>query len=228
MELRKLKASFGRLEGAELELHSGLNVIEAPNESGKSTWAAFLRAMLYGVSTSDRVRSGVLPDRMRYQPWSGAPMAGQAELLWHGRDITLRRTSPGGGKPMGNAEAVYTGTEERVPELRAGVPGEVILGVPEAVFRYWFENSAVLETLVQIHRTDILYSSLRRTAEDHPLFQAVKEDDAQYDYFVSIVTSGMVGILTTWVEHGKTESGDEVLQRFVGAMGTLVEMLFAG
>ena len=100
--------------------------------------------------------------------------------------------------------------------------------VPEAVFRYWFENSAVLETLVQIHRTDILYSSLRRTAEDHPLFQAVKDDDAQYDYFVSIVTSGMVGILTTWVEHGKTESGDEVLQRFVGAMGTLVEILFAG
>ena len=135
MELRKLQASFGRLDGAELELHSGLNVIEAPNESGKSTWAAFLRAMLYGVSTSDRVRNGVLPDRMRYQPWSGAPMAGQAELSWHGQDITLRRVSPGGGKPMGNAEAVYSGTEERVPELRAGVPGEVMLGVPEAVFR---------------------------------------------------------------------------------------------
>ena len=135
MELRKLQASFGRLDGAELELHSGLNVIEAPNESGKSTWAAFLRAMLYGVSTSDRVRNGVLPDRMRYQPWSGAPMAGQAELIWHDRDITLRRVSPGGGKPMGTAEAVYSGTEERVPELRAGVPGEVMLGVPEAVFR---------------------------------------------------------------------------------------------
>ena len=135
MELRKLQAFFGHLDGAELELHSGLNIIEAPNESGKSTWAAFLRAMLYGVSTSDRVKNGVLPDRMRYQPWSGAPMAGQAELIWHGRDITLRRTSPGGGKPMGTAEAVYSGTEERVPELRAGVPGEIMLGVPEAVFR---------------------------------------------------------------------------------------------
>ena len=135
MELKKLQASFGRLEGAELELHSGLNVIEAPNESGKSTWCAFLRAMLYGVSTSDRVKNGVLPDRMRYQPWSGAPMAGTAELRWQDRDITLRRASPGGGRPMGAAEAVYTGTEERVPELRAGVPGEIMLGVTEAVFR---------------------------------------------------------------------------------------------
>ncbi len=135
MELKRMRASFGRLEGAELTLNSGLNVIEAPNESGKTTWAAFLRAMLHGVSTSDRVRGGVLPDRIRYQPWSGAPMAGTLELRWHDRDITLRRASPGGGKPMGAAEAVYTGTEERVSELRAGVPGEVLLGVPEAVFR---------------------------------------------------------------------------------------------
>ena len=135
MELKTLRASFGRLDGAELRLKPGLNVIEAPNESGKSTWAAFLRAMLYGVSTSERSRGGSLPDRVRYQPWSGAPMAGTAELRWKGRDITLRRASPGGGKPMGAAEAVYTGTEERVSELSAGVPGETLLGVPEAVFR---------------------------------------------------------------------------------------------
>lgn len=135
MELKSLKASFGRLNGAELRLHPGLNVIEAPNESGKSTWAAFLRAMLYGVSTSERARAGFLPDRQRYQPWSGAPMAGTAELRWQDRDITLRRVSPGGGKPMGLAEAVYTGTEEKVPELRAGVPGETLLGVSEAVYR---------------------------------------------------------------------------------------------
>ena len=135
MELKRLKASFGRLEGAELTLHSGLNVIEAPNESGKSTWCAFLRSMLYGVSTSDRARGGSLPDRTRYQPWSGAPMEGMAELTWRGRDITLRRVSPGGGRPMGMAEAVYTGTEERVPELLSGAPGETLLGVTEAVFR---------------------------------------------------------------------------------------------
>ena len=32
----------------------------------------------------------------------------------------------------------------------------------KAVFQYWFRNSAVLEALVQIHRTDILFDSLRR------------------------------------------------------------------
>ena len=98
--------------------------------------------------------------------------------------------------------------------------------VPVAVFRYWSENSGILEALVRIHRTDILYSSFRRTAADHVRMQALKEDEAQYDYFVSIVTSGMVGILTTWVEHGKTETGDEVLQRAVGAIASMAEMLF--
>ena len=135
MELRTLKASFGRLEGALLTLHPGLNVIEAPNESGKSTWAAFLRAMLYGISTSERAKAGVLPDKLRWKPWSGAPMAGVMEFSWRGGEVTLRRASPGGGKPMGAAEAVFTGTEQRVPELLSGVPGETILGVPEAVFR---------------------------------------------------------------------------------------------
>lgn len=98
--------------------------------------------------------------------------------------------------------------------------------LPVAVYRYWSENSRILETLVKIHRTDILYTSFRRTAADHPLIQGLKEDEAQYDYFVSIVTSGMVGILTTWVEHGKTETGDQVLERSIGAIATMAEMLF--
>ena len=48
MRILKLSASFGSLQNAELTLDEGLNVITAPNESGKSTWAAFLMAMLYG------------------------------------------------------------------------------------------------------------------------------------------------------------------------------------
>ena len=46
MVIHKLKATFGCLDGSELELKPGLNVITAHNESGKSTWCAFIRAML--------------------------------------------------------------------------------------------------------------------------------------------------------------------------------------
>lgn len=52
MRINKMTASFGKLENESLSLHPGLNVIYAPNESGKSTWCAFIRAMLYGVDTT--------------------------------------------------------------------------------------------------------------------------------------------------------------------------------
>ena len=70
MTINKLTASFGKLEGESLELNEGLNVICAPNESGKSTWCAFIRAMLYGVDSSERQKTGYLPDKLRYAPWS--------------------------------------------------------------------------------------------------------------------------------------------------------------
>ena len=73
MIIKRMTASFGCLDGKTLELKPGLNVIAAPNESGKSTWCAFIRAMLYGVDSSERARSGHLPDKLKYAPWSGAP-----------------------------------------------------------------------------------------------------------------------------------------------------------
>lgn len=56
MMIKKLDATFGKLDGESLELHDGLNVISAPNESGKSTWCAFVRAMLYGVDAPNARR----------------------------------------------------------------------------------------------------------------------------------------------------------------------------
>ena len=91
MIIRSMTADFGRLDGETLELEPGLNVIARPNESGKSTWCAFIRAMLYGIDTSERVKGGFLPDKLRYAPWSGAPMSGTMELEYAGREITLTR-----------------------------------------------------------------------------------------------------------------------------------------
>ena len=48
MKIIEMTATFGVLNKAVLRPGPGLTLIEAPNESGKSTWAAFLRAMLYG------------------------------------------------------------------------------------------------------------------------------------------------------------------------------------
>ncbi len=93
MYIKKLQGSFGCLENKTLELAPGLNVITAPNESGKSTWSAFIRAMLYGISTRERARAGHLPDKERYRPGSGSAMYGRMELVRNGEEIEIERTS---------------------------------------------------------------------------------------------------------------------------------------
>ncbi len=135
MIINKLTASFGKLENDTLQLHDGLNVIYAPNESGKSTWCAFIQAMLYGIDSSERMRNGYIPDKLRYAPWSGAPMEGTMELTADRADITITRRTKTKGAPMKEFSATYTGTNVPVKGLNASNAGEELTGVSKDVFR---------------------------------------------------------------------------------------------
>ncbi len=134
MKIVKATASFGKLQNETLKFHEGLNIINAPNESGKSTWCAFIRAMLYGIDSSERARKGTLPDKLRYAPWSGAPMEGSMDLVSNGCDITISRSSRAKNAPMREFTAVYTGTNTKVEGLTTGNAGEQLTGVSKDVF----------------------------------------------------------------------------------------------
>ena len=135
MMIRKCTASFGKLANESLRFHEGLNVIYAPNESGKSTWCAFIMAMLYGVDSAERSRAGYLPDKLRYAPWSGAPMEGTMELTADRCDITITRRTRAKSAPMQEFSAVYTGTATPVKGLNGENAGEQLTGVSKDVFR---------------------------------------------------------------------------------------------
>ena len=130
MNILSMTATFGGLSEQTLTLTPGLNLLELPNESGKSTWCAFLRAMFYGVETRKGRENS---EKNRFAPWSGAPMKGSVDLEWNGQTITLRRF-PKGASPFGGFQAVYTGTEVPVPHLTADNVGETILGCSREVF----------------------------------------------------------------------------------------------
>lgn len=134
MIIRHMQGTFGTLDGEQLRLDTGLNIIYAPNESGKSTWCAFLRAMLYGIDTSQRARAGFVPDKQKYAPWSGKPMAGELELEQGGKCITIRRWTEAPNAPLRGFSAVYTGTDIPVPGLTAVDAGEQLTGVSAEVF----------------------------------------------------------------------------------------------
>ena len=129
-----MTATFGKLQSRTLELQDGLNIIQAPNETGKSTWCAFLLSMLYGINSRERDKAGFIADKNRYAPWSGYTMSGHMECQTNGDSISISRTTRRQTSPLGEFQAVYTGTGNAVPELNAQNCGELLLGVSREVF----------------------------------------------------------------------------------------------
>ena len=133
MKLLRLSGTFGRLDGEELVFSDGLNIFSLPNEAGKSTWCALLRAMLYGMDSRERNKIGFLADKNRYAPWSGKPMAGVLELEHTGRRLRLRR-APQKREPFALVAVEEMETDLPAPEFLLPNLGETLTGVSREVF----------------------------------------------------------------------------------------------
>ena len=131
LQISHMVATFGKLQQADLQLQPGLNLIYAPNESGKSTWTAFIRTMLYGLSTRER---GTLADKNRYAPWNGSAMHGRMDVIDGDQHYTITRNTKRATSPMGDFSCTYGDTATPVPDLSGQNLGESLLGVPRQVF----------------------------------------------------------------------------------------------
>ncbi len=134
-----MTATFGKLQTETLTFEPGLNLLQMPNETGKSTWCAFLLAMLYGVDTSERKTRTNLPAKEHYAPWSGSAMEGRLCVVHEGRRITIERSSTA-RSPLGVFRAFDTDSGQSIETLTAANCGQTLLGVPRQVF----ERSAFL------------------------------------------------------------------------------------
>lgn len=77
MKINKLHVrGFGKIEDFDMTLCDGLNVIYGPNESGKSTLMAFIKAILYGLKGGRAGKDGTIAEAKRYKPWSNTLYGG--------------------------------------------------------------------------------------------------------------------------------------------------------
>ena len=134
MKIHRISGTFGCLHQDTLSLQDGLNIIYAPNEAGKSTWSALLTALLYGINSRERNRSGAIAEKNHYAPWDGAAMRGRLDCSQNGTAITLLRDTHRPAAPMADFTAVYTGTADPIPGLTALNCGETLLGVTREVW----------------------------------------------------------------------------------------------
>lgn len=70
LEITRLElVGFGKFRERTIDLTSGLNLIEGPNEAGKSTIQSFITGMFYGFFQLGTKRRSYTPHRDKYRPW---------------------------------------------------------------------------------------------------------------------------------------------------------------
>lgn len=82
--------NFGKLSHFSYDFSQGLNVVLQENGFGKTTLAAFLKAMFYGLSGTGKT-SVLLNERKRYKPWQGGAFGGNLVFEQEGKRYLIER-----------------------------------------------------------------------------------------------------------------------------------------
>ena len=111
---------FGGLHNYNYSFEEGLNVVLHDNGWGKTTMAAFLKAMLYGYDTR-RSKDITENERKRYLPWQGGKYGGSLDFEADGVSYRIIRTF--GETPRFDTARIInlaTKTTARIPPDKIG------------------------------------------------------------------------------------------------------------
>ncbi|MBQ8696939.1 MAG: AAA family ATPase, partial [Clostridia bacterium] len=120
--------TFGALKDRRFSFTDGVNLIEGPNESGKSTLCAFIKFIFFGLPARAK---GAMSDRKRYLPFDGSAASGTLTLVCAEGEYIISRTFTPSGR--GGSDKV------EINDLRTGAPltgdpAELFLGMTEGLF----------------------------------------------------------------------------------------------
>ena len=125
--------NFGVLSDFDYIFADGLNVIKAENGWGKSTFAAFIRVMFYGL-LNDAKHDILVSDRKHYLPWQGGIFGGTLTFKAQGKAYRIERTF-GGTKVAGDTFALYDAETNLVSNDYSEKIGEELFAVDAVSFR---------------------------------------------------------------------------------------------
>ncbi|MBQ1212727.1 MAG: AAA family ATPase, partial [Clostridia bacterium] len=127
---------FAGLSDHTVELGAGLNIIEGKNESGKSTVAAFIKFLFYGLS-GQKVNGEELSERERYLPFDSSFAGGSAVILSGGKRYILERrlaVSSSGIRESVRDEVILIDETSGEKVAIGKDAGQVLFGVSSKVF----------------------------------------------------------------------------------------------
>ena len=84
-------SSFGGMENSKIDFNDSLTVILEKNGWGKSTLAAFIKAMFYGLPVTKQ-QDLIKNERKRFTPWSGKVFGGSLTFEHEGKKYRIERS----------------------------------------------------------------------------------------------------------------------------------------
>ena len=142
---------FGKLQQFRYSFQSGLNIIQEENGWGKSTFSAFLKAMLYGLEYK---QGKTVTDRRRYFPWTKGKFGGYLIFEIEGKQYKIERFF--GEKEKEDSCIIYDLATNQATEMFSGNLGEELWKVD----RESFENTAFITLLDSELLNDIIAGKL--------------------------------------------------------------------
>lgn len=137
--------NFGKLHALSLDFRDGLNVFLRENGFGKSTLAAFIRVMFYGLS-GERKAQDSDNERKKYRPWQGGSFGGSLSFaLDDGKCYRITRHF---GERKGQDQFMLYDAETNLPSKDYSERiGEELFHIDETSFRRTcFIGQQALET----------------------------------------------------------------------------------
>ncbi len=194
MRIQKIHIeNFGKLHNLDLELKDGLNTVCAANGWGKSTLAAFIKAMFYGLDYTTK-RSLKENERKKYMPWQGGLFGGSLEFQTGEKAYRVERSF--GAKDKEDTFALYdlsTGLESEDYPKRLG---EELFHLDKAAFE---RSSFFVQHDITAGINDSLNAGLTHVEEDAADIQNYESAAASLEnrmkYYRKLGNRGQIGKL---------------------------------
>lgn len=127
-------AGFGKFVNQSFDLSPQIVEIKEDNGWGKTTFAAFLESMLFGLDNG-RGKGVASNERLKYEPWNGGVFGGSLTFSYAGRIYRIERTF--GKTAGGDTVKLYDKNNTLCYDFgdNAAQIGETLLGIDKESYR---------------------------------------------------------------------------------------------
>lgn len=204
--------NFGGLHNFNYNFEDGLNVILHDNGWGKTTMAAFLKAMLYGFD-SKRSKDITENERKRYMPWQGGDYGGS--LDFEAESVTYRIFRTFGETPRSDKVKILNLDKNVTAKINPDKIGETLFKLDASAFqRSVFINQNGLSINSASSSIHTRLNSLVSQANDVAAYDdAIAALTQQSKFYEKTGARGQIGDITrqiTLLEHQRNRLEQDI------------------